>query len=201
MGLPLRDPAHHTYADYLTWGGERRFELIDGDAYAMAPAPDLVHQDAVGEVFVQVKRQLEGKPCRAFVAPVDVRLPRSRAKDQDDHRIDTVVQPDVFVVCDPGKLDRRGVLGAPDWIAEVLSPATAGHDQVKKRRVYEVAGVREYWLVHPGDRVVTVYRLGEHGQYGRPDVQELEGTTEVAVLPGVVVDWALVTRWLPPIEP
>lgn len=189
-------PAHFTYSDYLAWDGETRWELIDGAAVAMSPAPGLAHQDVVGEIFTQAKTQLEGKPCRAFVAPVDVRLPRS---DEADAGIDTVLQPDLLVVCDPSKLDQRGVRGAPDWVVEVISRGSASRDHVQKRRIYERAGVREYWLVHPADRVLTVYKL-QGGEFGRPDVQELKGTTEVGVLPGIVVDWAKVERWLPPLD-
>src|SRR5512135_1548576 len=169
MGLLLRDREHHTYGDYLAWPEDVRYELIDGFAYLMAPAPDLAHQDIAGEIYFQVRRALEGKPCRAFIAPVDVRLPKS---GEADDAVDTVVQPDVLVVCDEAKLDRRGVRGAPDWVVEVISPASASHDQVIKRRLYERYGVREYWLVHPADRVVTIYRLFGK-EYGKPEVQEL----------------------------
>jgi Uma2 family endonuclease len=193
MGLALRDNGYHTYGDYLTWPEDVRYELIDGVAYLMAPAPLLEHQDVAGEIFYQLRRALENTLCRAFMAPVDVRLPK--ANEADEH-IDTVVQPDVLVVCDGAKLDRRGVRGAPDWVLEVLSPATAGHDQVLKRRIYEQAGVREYWLVHPTDRVLTVYRL-ENGAYGRPDTQLLEGETLVGVLPGVVITWDDLAARLP----
>ena len=186
----------YTWTDYLGWPAQPRLELIDGDAVAMSPAPGLAHQDAVLEIASQAKQFLEGKPCRAFVAPLDVRLPRA---NEADARIDTVVQPDVLVVCDPSKLDERGVRGAPDWVVEVISRGSASHDHVRKRRVYERSGVREYWLVHPLDRVLMVYR--HDGQaYGRPDVQDLEGTTEVGVLPGLVIDWAQVVRWLPPMD-
>jgi Uma2 family endonuclease len=193
MGLPLRDRQRHTYGEYLSWPEDARYELIDGEAYLMAPAPDLAHQDVAGGVFSQIYSQLEGKACRAFVAPVDVRLPKL---DEADDQIDTVVQPDVLVVCDPSKLDRRGVRGAPDWVLEVLSPSTAGHDQVLKRRIYEQAGVREFWLVHPMDRVLTIYRL-DGVEYGKPDVQELKGSTEIRVLPGVVVAWDALAERLP----
>lgn len=88
----------------------------------------------------------------------------------------------------------------PDLVVEVLSPSTAGHDHVLKRRVYERAGVREFWLVHPTDRMVTIYRLVD-GQYGKPDVQELEGETHVAALAGVVVAWDALVERLPPVEP
>ena len=191
MGVALRKEKHYTYADYLTWPEDARYELIDGEAFLMAPAPLVEHQEVAGEVFRQLANQLDGKPCRPYIAPVDVRLPR---KDEADAAIDTVVQPDVLVVCDPGKVDRRGVRGAPDWLLEVLSPSTAAHDQIAKRRTYERAGVREYWLVHPGDRTLTVYVL-ENGQYGRPEIYELKDETPIGVLPGVSIAWdALVAR-------
>ncbi len=125
---------------------------------------------------------------------MDVRLPKL---DEVDERVDTVVQPDVLVVCDPAKLDRRGGRGAPDFGVAVLSPSTAGHDHVRKRRVYERSGVKEYWLVHPTDRLVTIYRLIE-GEYGKPEIRELSGETPVAVLPGVAIVWDdLVSRLWP----
>ena len=191
MGLALRKEKHYTYADYLTWPDDARYELIDGEAFLMTPAPLIEHQEVAGEVYHQLRNQLDGKPCRPYIAPVDVRLPRN---DEADAAIDTVVQPDVLVVCDPSKIDRRGVRGAPDWLLEVLSPSTAAHDQIAKRRTYERAGVREYWLVHPGDRTLTVYALID-GQYGRPDIYELKDHTPIGVLPGVSIAWdALVAR-------
>lgn len=196
MGLPVRDHGRHNYGDYLSWGEEQRFELVDGTAYLMAPAPTLDHQEIAGEIFRQAANALAGGPCRAFVAPVDVRLP---AADEADEGIETVVQPDVFVVCDPAKLDRRGVRGAPDWVVEVLSPSTAGHDQILKRRVYERHRVAELWLVHPIDRVTTIYRL-LNGEYGKPEVQELAGETGVAAIPGLAIVWdALVGRLSEPL--
>ncbi|MEQ1622564.1 MAG: Uma2 family endonuclease [Methylococcales bacterium] len=191
MSLALKDKEHHCYGDYLSWPENVRYELIDGDAYLMAPAPDVAHQEVAGEIYRQVSNILLGKPCRALIAPVDVRLPKF---NEDDNRIDTVVQPDFLVVCDDSKLDRRGVRGAPDWIVEVLSPSTASHDQIKKRQLYERHGVREYWLIHPVDRVLTVYILS-NGEYGKPEFYELLGETAVSVLPGVEIQWdELVTR-------
>ena len=193
MGLALRQEKHYTYADYLTWPDDARYELIDGEAFLMAPAPLIEHQEVAGEVFRQLANQLDGKPCRPYIAPVDVRLPR---KDEADAAIDTVVQPDVLVVCDPSKIDRRGVRGAPDWLLEVLSPSTAAHDQIAKRRTYERAGVHEYWLVHPGDRTLTIYVL-DNGQYGRPDIYELKDETPIGVLPGVSIAWDALIERLP----
>jgi Uma2 family endonuclease len=193
MGLALRTEKHYTYADYLQWPDDARYELIDGEALLMSPAPLVEHQEVAGEVYYQLRNQLDGQPCRPYIAPVDVRLPRA---DEADAAIDTVVQPDVLVVCDPHKIDRRGVRGAPDWVLEVLSPSTAAHDQIAKRRTYERAGVREYWLVHPGDRTLTVYVL-ENGQYGRPEIYELKDATPIGVLPGVSIAWDALIERLP----
>ena len=193
MGLALRKEKHYSYADYLTWPDDARYELIDGEAFLMAPAPLIEHQEVAGDVYHQLRNQLDGKPCRPYIAPVDVRLPRA---DEADAAIDTVVQPDVLVVCDPAKIDRRGVRGAPDWLLEVLSPSTAAHDHIAKRRTYERAGVREYWLVHPSDRTLTVYVL-DNGQYGRPDIYELKDETPIGMLPGVSIAWDALIERLP----
>ncbi len=190
MGLPQRDLERHTYADYLTWPDAMRYELIDGLAYAMGPAPVRRHQEVAGEVFRQIADALEGSPCRPYIAPFDVRLPRV---DEVDDAVDTVVQPDISVICDKIKLDERGCRGAPDWVIEVLSPRSASHDQIVKRALYELVGVREFWLVHPVDNIVTIYLL-ENGAYGKPALQELVGTTAATILPQVLIDWGRVLR-------
>jgi Uma2 family endonuclease len=186
MALPQRDTLHHTYAEYLTWPDGERDELVNGIAYIREPpAPSRYHQELVGELYHQIRLALKGKSWRAYVAPFDVRLPR--AQEADD-QIDTVVQPDVLIVRDLGKLDERGMRGAPDWIAEILSPSTAGHDQIVKLPIYERAGVPEVWLIHPADRTLTVYRL-EGGLYGRPVIHELRGRTAIAAIPGASIHW------------
>lgn len=177
----------YTYADYLSWPEQERWELIDGVAYAMAPAPARRHQEIVVEMVAQVVPFLRGTPCALYAAPFDVRLPRRR---QADENTDTVVQPDLIVVCDRSKLDERGCRGAPDWVVEVLSPSTAAKDQIQKRALYERHGVREYWLVHPTDRLVTIYRL-DQGGYGKPEILELKGQTPVGVVAGLTIDWEL----------
>ena len=193
MGLARRDAAYHTYGDYLDWPEDVRYELIDGVAYLMAPAPTVRHQEIVGEIFRQIANALEGKPCRVLIAPVDVLLAKA---EEADARVDTVVQPDLLVVCDESKVGERRVRGAPDFVVEVLSPATASHDMVIKRRLYERHGVREYWLIHPIDRVLTLYRL-EGAEFGKPDTLELKGETPIQVLPGVVIEWDRLMARLP----
>lgn len=190
MGLPQRDQEFHTYADYRAWPEDVRYELIDGLAYAMGPAPTRRHQEVAFELARVIAAALDGSPCRPYIAPFDVRLPRG---DEADDAVDTVVQPDISVVCDKSKLDERGCRGAPEWVIEVLSPATASHDQIVKRALYERAGVREFWLVHPVDRIVIIYVL-EAGAYGKPAVHELKGELAALTLPQVLVPWEKVLR-------
>ena len=177
----------HTYADYLIWSATSGNEVIDGVAYVREPpAPSRLHQEIVVELCRQVTNSLDGKVGRAYVAPFDVRLPKDSAAGDD--QIDTVVQPDVLIVCDLQKLDDRGMRGAPDWIAEVLSPSTAGYDRTVKLSAYERAGVSEVWLIDPTDRTVTIHRI-VCGHYAQPVVLELRGRTAITALPGISFDW------------
>ncbi len=186
MPVLKRDTRHHTYADYLIWSRNFGDELIDGTAYVREPpSPTWSHQMIVGEIYYQIRSALEDKPCRVCVAPSDIRLPKST---KEDGQVDTVVQPDVFVVCDLQKIDTRGLCGAPDWLAEILSPSTARYDEIVKLPAYERAGIREVWLIDPIDRTVSIYRL-ESGHYGHATVLELKGQTQLTAIPGVTIDW------------
>lgn len=175
---------HYTYADYLKFPPDERWELIDGVAYAMSPAPGELHQDLVGELSAQCRVQLRGKPCRVYSAPFDVRFENS------DHA-DKVVQPDLLVVCGRHKITPRGLVGAPDWVVEILSPSTASRDHILKRALYERHGVREFWLLHPVDRILTIFRLGADGKFGASEAHELKGRTTVTAVPGLQIDWDL----------
>jgi Uma2 family endonuclease len=186
MTVLKRDMQHHTYADYLMWSNTYGDELINGTAYVREPpSPTWSHQMTVTELCRQIANALKDKPWRVCAAPLDIRLPKST---EEDDQVDTVVQPDVFVVCDLHKIDARGVRGAPDWLAEVLSPSTASYDQFVKLPVYERAGVREVWLIDPIERTLAVYQL-KAGHYGLPTSQDLRGQTRLIVVPGVAIDW------------
>ena len=193
LATPQGNPRLLTYADYLTWPEGLCGDLINGIRYVREPpAPTRFHQEVVGELHYQVRAALEGKSSRVYVAPFDVRLPKS---DEADEQIGTVVQPDIVIVCDPRKLDERGMRGAPDWIAEVLSPATARHDQIVKLPTYERAGVPEVWLIHPTDRTLTIYRL-DGGHYARATILELKGETTIGAVPDISIDWDRVVNRL-----
>jgi Uma2 family endonuclease len=194
MNQPQPSHSGYTYADYRNWPANESWELIDGIAHAMGPAPLRLHQKVLLQLARQVADTLEGKTCEAYIAPFDVRLPKGA---ENDETIDTVVQPDLSVICDPAKLDDKGCRGAPDWIVEVLSPATASYDHLTKRTLYERAGVREFWLVHPVDRIATIYRQIAPQRFGPAEFVELAGQTPVGILPDIIIDWA---RVVGPIE-
>jgi Uma2 family endonuclease len=186
MAVTRRDTLHHTYGEYLTWPEGNYAELINGTANIREPpAPSRFHQEVAGELYHQLRLALDGKSARAFIAPFDVRLPQH---GETDELIDTVVQPDVLIVCDVRKLDARGMGGAPDWVAEVLSPATAHHEEMTKLPVYERAGIAEVWLIDPIARTLEIHRL-QDGRYGRPTFVKLEGRAAITAIPGVVIDW------------
>ncbi|MDL1964323.1 MAG: Uma2 family endonuclease [Deltaproteobacteria bacterium] len=178
-----------TYKDYLTWNDNERWELIKGVAYNMAPAPSVNHQRVSMELGRQFANFLSDKPCEVFSAPLDVRLPEPNEKDEDT---ENVVQPDMVVVCDSSKLDKKGCKGAPDLIIEIVSPASASIDNIKKMNLYEKNGVKEYWIVHPIYKIVTIYKIMENGLYGKPETYSEEDKIEVELLKGLTIDLGLV---------
>ena len=196
MALEKPTLGEFTYSDYMRWPAVKRWQLLDGFAYAMAP-PSLPHQAVVLELGRQLANQLLGKPCKALVAPVGVRLPKL---NEANELIRTVFEPDVVVVCDPGKMDKSGIRGAPDFIIEVLSPSTARFDQIEKRKAYERAGVREFWLIDIPGGVLTIYRHTAE-LFEAPDIVRAEGVIAIAALPGLTLDLDFMSEWLEKDEP
>ncbi len=186
MGHPA-DTANgrFTYGDYLQWPDEERWELIYGEAYAMTPAPSRTHQRILLALGSQFYQQLKGKRCEVYCAPFDVRLP---AGSQDDEDTDTVVQPDVVVICDPSKLDERGCKGAPDLAVEIVSPYSGAMDQKIKFALYEKAGVKQYWVVQPVEMIVMVFELGANNEYGKPTVYSKDDKIAVRLLGELEID-------------
>ncbi|GHV33788.1 hypothetical protein FACS1894187_03050 [Synergistales bacterium] len=168
------DLDYYTYGDYKTWDDGIRWELIDGKAYCMyppamksgilcmGPAPRVAHQTVLGNLFAELKIYFKDKKCRVFMSPFDVSLPKG---DESEDEIDTVVQPDILILCDESKLRPSGIVGAPDVVFEILSPSTSARDMNEKLSLYERSGVKEYFIVDADEHLVTAYRRGGDGLY------------------------------------
>lgn len=185
MNAALKLPTHYTYADYYNWSEDERWELINGEAYAMS-APSRLHQKVVSDLAGQLRNYFQKKPCEFYVAPFDVRLPK---KNEKDEQIDTVVQPDLSVICDEKKLDDKGCRGAPDWIIEILSPSSKLMDMEVKRKLYEQHGVKEYWIIHPEERWLMIYLLDFQGKYNQSVAYSLIQPVQVFLFPDLFIDW------------
>jgi Uma2 family endonuclease len=185
MNAALKLPTHYTYADYCNWSEDERWELINGEAYAMS-APSRLHQKILVELARQIGNYLEEKTCEIYVAPFDVRLPKRNEKDE---QIDTVVQPDLSIICDENKLDDKGCRGAPDWIIEILSPSSKLMDMEVKRKLYEQHGVKEYWIIHPEERYIMIYLFDFQGKYNQPIIFSLDKPVQVSLFPDLNIDW------------
>jgi Uma2 family endonuclease len=184
MAVPLRkNDDLFTYGDYLKWPDDERWELIEGIPFDMSPAPSPYHQEILLNLSYEIKKYLKDKICKIYVAPFDVRLPE---KNQSDEEILTVVQPDISVICDPAKLDKRGCKGAPDFIVEILSPHTAVKDMKYKLILYERHGVPEYWIVQPDGKVVMVHKLNEQKKYGRAEIYGKDDTIPLKLKEGTI---------------
>jgi len=170
-----------TYADYKAWElkpGER-FELINGVAYAMS-APNTSHQLIVTILTGEFYSYLKGKTCKVIPSPFDVRL-----FYEEDDSDDTVVQPDLVVVCDSQKLGEEGCRGAPDLVVEILSPSNMAIEMERKLLLYKEAGVREYWIVDPKDKHISIYLLKDDEYSYR--ICHLNDIARPVVLPGLEI--------------
>jgi Uma2 family endonuclease len=153
--LPTDDEKYFTYAEYKEWElaeGER-YELINGVAYAMS-APAMYHQSILTALTAKFYNFFEGKPCKVYAAPIDVRL-----FYEEDESDDTVVQPDLTVICDGKKRGPESCRGAPDLVVEILSPSNTAIEMARKFALYPEAGVREYWVVSPEPKTLLTYRF------------------------------------------
>lgn len=158
MALVKEKNKKYSYQDYLTWEDDERWELINGEAYNMTPAPIIKHQAIAGRFYQALANKLSGKQCKPFIAPTDVVL--------SEH---DVVQPDVLVVCNKDKITEKNIQGPPDLVIEVLSPATALKDKREKKTLYEKHGVKEYIIVGPVENYVERFTLKKN-YYEYPEV-------------------------------
>lgn len=175
-----RKDRRYTYEDYASWPDDERWELIDGEAYAMSPAPGTKHQALVGALHFKLSAFLQGHPCEVFLSPIDVMFLK-------DEQADTVLQPDLVVVCDKTQITAKGIVGAPAVVIEVLSPSTAVYDLNIKHSVYQREGVKEYWVVSAGERLILKHVL-TNGEY--VSTPHYEGEMRSEALEGFQMDIA-----------
>ena len=185
----------YSYADYLTWRFTEYVELIKGRVLRKMSAPTSQHQQIASDLHGAVWSQLRGKACRVYSAPFDVRLMRSTGNG--DAQVKTVVQPDICVVCDPAKIDRRGCVGAPDWIIEIVSPSSLVLDTRTKFDLYAENGVREYWIVFPGEQTVLAQALSGTEQYELMGTYSEPSPMQSSVLPELRIAWSDIFVELP----
>ncbi len=182
----------YTYADYLLWQFQERVELIKGYIVKMSPVTRRRHQEISASLSSFLYDNLKNGTSTVYHAPFDVRLKRNSGIA--DNEIDTVVQPDICIICDPTKLDDCGCIGAPDLIVEILSPGNKKHDEVNKFYLYEENGVREYWIVDPESKSVKVYIL-KNNKYELIDYYEKDGLMiPVNIFDGLVLGYDEIFR-------
>jgi Uma2 family endonuclease len=187
--LSQLDPnGSYTYADYLTWQFDEFVELIKGKVLRPMAGASRRHQQVSRRLGYAIDSHLRRSACELYYAPFDVRLTRNVGAG--DAQVQTVVQPDILVVCDTAKLDERGCVGAPDWIIEIVSPGNLRHDTKTKFDLYQENGVREYWVVFPGEQTVLAYVLDAHGRYEVAGEYAAPSPMPVTVLPGLAVEWS-----------
>jgi len=156
----------YTYSDYASWPDDRRYEIINGEPYNMAPGAGDLHQGVSAQLLAEFVIYLRDKKCRAFHAPFDVILPE---EGETFETSSNVVQPDIIVVCDKDKITRKGCYGGPDLIVEILSPSSTKRDIKDKRRLYQRYGIKEYWIVDPVNKRVDIYKLNKDNIYDFPE--------------------------------
>lgn len=152
--MPLPQSKLYTETDYYNLPEDVRAELIEGNLIYNQAAPSRIHQTILGELYTVINNYIKSKNgfCRVYPAPFAVKLKKDRQ---------TIVEPDISVICDRNKLTDRGCTGAPDWIIEIVSPGNSSHDYILKLNLYASAGVREYWIVDPHREQIFVYHLDQ----------------------------------------
>lgn len=187
MLLPDKEKKY-TYKEYLEWPDEKKCEIIDGALY-MHAAPSWQHQAICFELGRQFGNYLCNKSCRAFTAPFDLIIPEKGIEEKDSKN---VVQPDLLVICNKSGLKGTGYYGIPELIIEICSPSTMRNDKVLKFNKYEKAGIKEYWIVEPEGKFISVFTLQDNNRYGRPEIYTEEDKVKVTVFEDLIIDLSTV---------
>ena len=186
MPLAKKINKKYTRRDYLKWPDDERWEIIDGEACNMSPAPSTRHQRVgwnIKTVFIQNKEKL--KDCIPFDAPADVVF--------DEYN---VVQPDIFIVCDKTLIKEQYIQGAPDLIIEIISPNTELRDRREKKKLYELFGIKEYILVNPDREYVERYVM-ENDKYSAPEIFNWDERLKLTTFDMELNLWEIFEKELP----
>ena len=175
--MSLAQERTYTIADIYALPEGQRAELIDGRMYMMAP-PRRIHQEIVSQLTKVIGQYIDahdGK-CKVYPAPFAVFL------NEDDRNY---VEPDISVICDMDKLDEYGCNGAPDWVIEITSPSNPQNDYGIKLFKYRTAGVKEYWIVNPKKKTVTVF---DFEGYEKSDQYSFDDDISVCIYDDLVIN-------------
>ncbi|MDL0421007.1 Uma2 family endonuclease [Caldibacillus thermoamylovorans] len=183
-----QSPEKLTYKEYATWAEGKRCEVLGGVIISMDPSVSPKHQEVSMQLSIEFGSYLRGKRCKVFAGDIDVYLFEDK-KGWDSEKVKNWVIPDMVIVCDPDKIKKHGIVGAPDFALEILSPSSAKIDHMVKRWAYSKAGVKEYWIVDPANQLVEVYLLKE-AVLELENVYTKEDSVHVHVLENLNIDLA-----------
>ena len=186
MGIPKKADYKFTYQDYCSWPDDERWEIIDGIAYDMSPAPPRRHQGILGKIFFEFSNYFEKKTCVVYIGPLDVFFPKQQS--QDMNTVTTVVQPDISIICDKNKLIDQGCFGAPDLVVEILFPSTCKKDLDEKFHLYENHGVKEYWIVDPGNKYIQIFTQTENKKFNEGILLEKSGIAKSTIFEALSIN-------------
>lgn len=174
----------YSAADYLSWKLDELVELIRGKVYKMSAAPNTNHQRISRELQAVFYDFFVNRQCELFDAPFDVYLVEEGRSYQE---AENVIEPDLCVVCDPEKIKSFGCVGSPDLIVEIISPSTAKKDQQAKKELYEEFGVKEFWMIFPGEFTLHQHFL-ENGKYELKGVYAEDQEFQPILFPSLKID-------------
>jgi Uma2 family endonuclease len=168
MAPAVIEKKKYTFEDYLKTPEDERYELIEGELL-MTPSPVPKHQRISGKIdFILRKFVTENNIGEVFYAPCDVLL------DEEN-----VVQPDILFISKErlGIIGEKNIQGVPDLVIEIISESTAYRDLVQKKKLYARFGIKEYWIVVPGEESIEVYILKDstyilYNAYSKDDTLE-----------------------------
>lgn len=185
---------YYTYDDYLNWPNDERIELIDGVVYSISPSPAYIHQKTFSELLYLLTDHVKKNNinCHVLGAPFDVEFSEM---DESDNKKKNVVQPDIFVVFDDNKVTDQGCMGSPDLIFEIVASSSTSKDYVDKVYLYSRNRIKEYIIVNPKNRTVTVYTQNEDNKFDEPEYYKEDLNVKINTFDDLVIDFSKIMEF------